>query len=36
MNEILHIDSERLTITAEPGVTMGELTDVLLPLGEGL
>lgn len=36
LNEILEIDAERLTLTAEPGVTMGELTDVLLPLGLAL
>jgi len=33
MNEILDVDEDGLTLTCEPGVTMGELTDELLPLG---
>jgi len=36
LKQIIAIDVENLTITAEPGVTMGELTDVLLPLGLAL
>jgi len=36
MNEILSVDVEALTLVAEPGVTMGELTGVLLPLGLAL
>lgn len=36
LDEILEIDADNLTITAEPGVTMGELTDVLAPLNLSL
>ena len=36
MKDILDVDVEHMTLTAEPGVTMGELTDVLLPLGLAL
>jgi FAD/FMN-containing dehydrogenase len=36
MNEILLVDVENLTLVAEPGVTMGELTDALLPLNLAL
>jgi len=33
LNEIISIDVDKLTLIAEPGVTMGELTDALVPLG---
>ena len=36
LDEILEVDVDNLTLRAEPGVTMGELTDVLLPLGLAL
>ena len=36
MNEILRVDADNLALVAEPGVTMGELTDVLCPLGLAL
>mmetsp|Transcript_24497 Transcript_24497/g.61626 ORF Transcript_24497/g.61626 Transcript_24497/m.61626 type:complete len:629 (+) Transcript_24497:78-1964(+) len=36
LKEILEIDTKNLTVKAEPGVTMGELTDVLLPLNLAL
>ena len=36
MNDVLEIDTEALTATVEPGVTMGEMTDILLPLGLAL
>ena len=36
LDEILAVDGDELTLVAEPGVTMGELTDVLLPLGLAL
>ena len=36
MKDILEVDVDNLTLTAEPGVTMGELTDVLVPLGLAL
>ena len=36
MNEILSVNAEDLTLVAEPGVTMGELTDVLLPMNLAL
>merc|ERR1719198_2533238 len=36
MNEILQVDVDALVLIAEPGVTMGELTDVLCPLGLAL
>ena len=36
LDEILEVDVDNLTLTAEPGVTMGELTDILLPLGLAL
>lgn len=31
MNRILHVDEDALTVTAEPSVTMGELTHELMP-----
>ena len=31
MNRILRVDEENLTVTAEPSVTMGELTHALMP-----
>ena len=33
LNRILSIDVDNLRITAEPGVTMGEITEELMPLG---
>ena len=36
MNRILHVDEENLTVTAEPSVTMGELTNELMPRGLAL
>jgi hypothetical protein len=36
MNAILEVDTENMTLTAEPGVTMGQLTHHLLPLGLAL
>ncbi len=36
MNRILHVDEENLTVTAEPSVTMGELTHELMPRGLAL
>lgn len=36
MNDVLELDADNLTATVEPGVTMGEMTDILLPLGLAL
>jgi delta24-sterol reductase len=36
LNRILHVDDEALTVTAEPSVTMGELTHLLMPRGLAL
>jgi len=36
MNRILHVDEENLTVTAEPSVTMGDLTHELMPRGMAL
>jgi Delta24-sterol reductase len=36
MNRILNVDEENLTVTAEPSVTMGELTHELMPRGLAL
>ena len=36
MNRILHVDEENLTVTCEPSVTMGELTEELNPRGLAL
>ena len=36
MNSILAVDKEALTVTAEPSVTMGELTHALMPHGLAL
>lgn len=36
MDNILNLDVANLMVRAEPGVTMGELTDVLVPLGLSL
>ena len=36
LNRILHVDEENLTVTAEPSVTMGELTNELMPRGLAL
>ncbi|CAE7366464.1 unnamed protein product [Symbiodinium microadriaticum] len=36
MYHILHVDEENMTVTAEPGVTMGELTHYLVPRGYAL
>jgi delta24-sterol reductase len=33
MRDVLHIDREALTVRVEPGATMGQLSEELLPLG---
>ena len=36
LTHILNVDAENMTITAEPGVTMGRITNHLLPKGLAL
>lgn len=36
LDRILSVDTDRMEITAEPGVTMGEITHRLLPMGLAL
>lgn len=36
MDRILNVDFDNLTLTGEPSVTMGQITDYLLPLGYAL